>query len=59
MTRPIAHTKQNSEICTHVLDNDVIMLKSEGFRRQHSTLKDCISAGYECNIAKMLLINNC
>ena len=29
--KPIPHTKQNFEIPTDVIDNDVIMLKFEGF----------------------------
>ena len=41
--KSIAHTEQNSEISTYVIDNDIIMLKFECFRRKHSILKNCIS----------------
>ena len=35
----IPHTKQNSEIFTDVIDNDVVMLKSEHFRRKALNFK--------------------
>ena len=36
--KPIAHTKQNFEISTDVIDNDVIILKFE-LVKKHSALK--------------------
>ena len=32
--KPVPHAKQNSEICTDVIDNDIIMLEFESFRRK-------------------------
>ena len=40
--KPIPHTKQNSEISTDVIDDNVIMLKFEHLH-QKATLKGCIS----------------
>ena len=39
MFKPIPHTKQNSEISTDIIDNDVIMLKFERFSRKALSFK--------------------
>ena len=41
--KTIPHTKSNSEICTDVKDNDVMLLKSGHFRRKALNLKGSIS----------------
>ena len=40
--RPIPHTKQNSEISTDVIANDVIMLKFEHFRPKMLNFKSSL-----------------
>ena len=35
--KPIPHAKQNFEISTDIIDNDVIMSKFECFVKKHST----------------------
>ena len=37
--KPIAHANQNSEMSTYVINNDVIILKSEGFCRKALNFK--------------------
>ena len=37
--KPIPHTKQNSDIFTDVIDNDVIILKFERFHRKAFNFK--------------------
>ena len=50
--KTILHAKQASQICTEVIENDVLLLKFEHFRRKHSTLKGRISVVCELRITK-------
>ena len=54
----IPHDKQNFEICTDVIDNDVILLKFERFRGKVLNFKTLYLSSLWSNLAERL-INTC